>query len=239
MKNLKKLASLLLALVMVLSLATVAFAATGDTGSITIENADHVTVEGKTFNAYRILDLQLVGTDDPKTEADERGYVYTVPSELVDFYSEEFNIATTVGDFDAQVVDKIMNHSDLFAFATKALQAAKDANLTAYSATGKGETENAPADTQVTINNLPLGYYVVEDAGTATPISALMLQSTNETVTINIKADKPSVEKTLGDTKEVVGNSRIGDTVPYTVTSKVPDMTGYKTYTEAEKMMVK
>ena len=53
MKHAKKLASLLLALVMVLALATTAFAATND-GKITIENP----VEGETYKAYLMFELE-------------------------------------------------------------------------------------------------------------------------------------------------------------------------------------
>ena len=117
MKKAKKLASLLLALVMIFAMATTAFAAgTTSTGSITINRSNTVSVEGKTFNAYKILDLELVGDD---------GYVYTVPDELKSFYANYFSIVQNAGDFSAQVRDKLAemtnNSDDLFAFATACL----------------------------------------------------------------------------------------------------------------------
>ena len=54
MKHAKKLVSILLAIIMVLSMSTVAFAAQGtndNSGSITINDA----VEGHTYNAYQVL----------------------------------------------------------------------------------------------------------------------------------------------------------------------------------------
>lgn len=223
MKNLKKLASLLLALVIVLSLATTAFAA-----EITIKGSSTVPVAGKTFKAYKILDLQMVGTD---------GYVYTVPEALKDFYATKFSIEKTAGDFDAQVAGKIgemQNDSDaLFAFAADALKAAKDAGITPVSATG-----TAGAAT-VTITGLEQGYYVIEDEGTATPISALMLDTATDKVEVTIKADKPDVDKKIDGNKDTddsttgkveENNEAIGDKVPYEVTSKVPDMRGYEKY---------
>ena len=53
MKHAKKLASLLLALVMVLSLATTAFAADTN-GTITITQP----VDGQTYNAYLMFELE-------------------------------------------------------------------------------------------------------------------------------------------------------------------------------------
>ena len=230
MKHARKLASLLLALVMVFALAATAFATGETTGSITINDATNVSVAGKTFNAYKILDVKsyTAGTDGQAGTV-----VYTVPAEMKAFYMNRYTLTGNEGDFDAQVVENINGETDLFAFAKAALAAAKNAGITPG-------TSTAAADAiSVTINDLPLGYYVVEDAGTATPISALILDTTNPNVDIKIKADKPTVDKkidgvndtdpgTTGDVK--YNNASVGDKIPYKVTSQVPDMTGYTKY---------
>lgn len=57
MKQLKKLASLLLALAMIVAMSTTAFAASGvndNSGTITIDNA----VSGQTYTVYQILELE-------------------------------------------------------------------------------------------------------------------------------------------------------------------------------------
>lgn len=230
MKRIKKIAGLLLALVMVFAMTLTAFATeatptTGSdaTGSITIKKSDTVSVAGKTFNAYKILDVKIVG----------EGYVYTVPEALKSFYTGRYKLTGNEGDFDAQVVKKINDENDMFAFAADALAEAKAADITPGTATAGAGAQS------VTIGKLPLGYYVVEDVGTATPISALMLDTTKPNVDITIKADQPSIDKeidgnkdtddsTTGDVKN--NNAAVGDTVPYKVTSKVPDMTGYTKY---------
>lgn len=221
----KRISCLLLALALILALSVTAFAE-GETvkGSITINNADNVSVAGKAFNAYKILDVKSYT---------ENTVVYTVPAELKDFYKDRYNLKGDEGDFDAQVVAKIAEESDRFAFAADALAAAKTAKVVPGTATAG---ENA---TSVIISDLPLGYYVVEDVGTATPISALILDTTNPNVELKIKADKPSIDKNIdGDTDTddstegnvKYNNAAIGDKVPYKVTSKVPDMTGYTKY---------
>lgn len=224
MKNMKRIASVLLTLVMLAALAIPAMAA-GETGSITINDAANVSVAGKTFNAYKILDLKMVGTD---------GYVYTVPAAMKAFYLGRYTDLTgNEGDFDAKVVAEINAETDLFDFAADALAAAKAAGITPGTATAGEGAES------VTINDLPLGYYVVEDAGAATPISALILDTTNPDPSVTIKADKPSIDKNIDGTKDTdnattgdvkYNNAAVGDKVPYKVTSKVPDMTGYTKY---------
>lgn len=237
MKRIKKIASLMLALVMVFAMTITAFATetnptTGNDnkGSITINSSATVSVAGKKFNAYKILDVQSY---TPAEGGNAATVVYTVPDKMKNFYKERYKLTGDEGDFDAQVVKKISEESDMFAFAAAALAAAKTANITPGTATAGADAES------VIISDLPLGYYVVEDGGEATPISALILDTTNPNVIAVIKADKPSVDKkidgdkdtddnTTGDVEN--NNAAVGDKVPYKVTSKVPDMTGYTKY---------
>lgn len=230
MKKMRKIVAILMTFIMVMGLATTVLA-DGETGKITIKNSTNVTVEEKTFAAYKILDLKLV------TKSDGKGYVYTVPEALQDFYTTKFSLDKTAGDFDAQVAAEIAamgaNSEELFAFAKAALAAAKEADITPATATGAKDADS------VVMNNLPLGYYVIEDQGAASPISALMLDSTDTDVEITLKADQPSIGKKIdgdhdtdGSTTGMVdyNNAAIGDKVPYVLTSQVPDMTGYTKY---------
>lgn len=218
MHKLKKPFALLLALALIFSFGITAYAAE-QKGSITIHEAGGVSVAGKTFQAYKVLDLNLVGND---------GYVYTVPAELKSFYAGYFYLSEDLGDFDYQVTQKIavLTGDDLFAFAADVLAAAKEANITPASVTGQ------EGDTSVKFTDLPLGYYVVEDTAETTPVSALVLTSTNPNVEVNIKADLPVVDKKIveGQDKVETNNAAVGDMVSYEVTSKVPDMTGYTKY---------
>ncbi len=227
MKRTGKLLSIILAVVLVFSTAVMAFAAEEQTGTITINSATNVSVNGKTFNAYRILKAEAVDVTDLS-----KGIVYTIPAELQNFYDGKFggdDGAATVAEI-TDGLNAIKNDADaLQAFAVDALAAAKAAGIAPETATG--------ANDAATLSDISFGYYVIEDAGTATPISALMLQTTSAQVTI--KADKPSIEKKIdGDNdsdSQTAGlvdynTAKVGETVPYVLTSKVPEMEGYTAY---------
>ena len=227
MKTMKKLASMLMAVIMMLSLTVTAFAAE-PTGSITIQNSETVSVAGKTFAAYKVMDATFVDVNDVK-----KGVAYTVPAELADFYAGRYTLTKTSPTFDEDVTAKIAAEADLNAFAKDVLAAAKNANVKPTEATA-GE-----AAQEIKIANLKFGYYVIEDKGAATPISALVLDTTTRDAKVTIKADKPAIDKKIDgandtdpstDGKVESNNAAIGDKVPYELTSKVPNMTGYTKY---------
>ena len=87
MKHAKKLASLLLALVMVFAVATTAFAA--GTNSITVTGAQ----ANETYKIYKMLDLVV--------NNDKTAYSYTVNSDWVNFFTGEGAGAAYV-NIDAQ-----------------------------------------------------------------------------------------------------------------------------------------
>ena len=97
------------------------------------------------------------------------------------------------------------------------------------------ETVAAKADT--TTLSLKAGYYLVFPAGASvlknTAESPAMLLDVDGTSTVNatLKSEYPTVEKkvktTAGGTAEAAGTVKPGDTITYTITSKVPDVSGY------------
>ena len=174
MKNMKRIASLVLALVMVFTLAISASAALTeitDKGSITIKDNDTVLASKKTFAAYKILDLKAYTNEAGETV----NYEYTVPADMADFYAEYFSLDKTSNNFNAQVLAHIASVEDLYAFAEAALNA-----------TSTDPYAGAPVADGYKFSNLPLGYYVVADTTAegdyVKPVSALIL----DTATPNI-----------------------------------------------------
>ena len=203
MKHARKLASLLLALVMVFALATTAFAA--GSGSITVDNP----IAGQTYTAYKIFDV-VYGT--------EGHYSYTIDSSsewftTVQAYATEANGMTLTqvnGSTTYNVTTTGAFSAPNFAAALKEAVASKN-----------GTALTVQTDVIVSVSNLPLGYYFV----TSSTGALCNLTTTNPSATIHDKNDMPF------DKVDDKVSADVGETVNYTITGKVPDTTGFTTYT--------
>ena len=209
MKHARKLASLLLALVMVFALATTVAAddtgTTTTTGTITVANP----VEGQTYTAYKIFDVIY---------DDQNHYSYTIGSSNP-WYDTVNTYAATEGN---GLTLTQVNGGDTYVVTTGNGFSAPDfAAALKKAINGKtGKTLSGDAGS-VTVSGLDLGYYFVASANGA----LCNLTTTNPTVTIHDKNDMP-FEKTADKT-----DVEVGQTVNYTVTGKVPDYTGFTSYT--------
>ena len=84
---------------------------------------------------------------------------------------------------------------------------------------------------QITV---PAGYYLLKDVTTATHDAlSLNILKVVKDVTVNPKADHPTVDKKIGTditTGAAANEATIGDKVPFVIASKVPQMQGYTKY---------
>ena len=105
------------------------------------------------------------------------------------------------------------------------------------SANGKEADATVAAGSKTTTMSLEAGYYLVFPAGAsvlngvAKSPAMLMNVDGSTAVDVNLKSEYPTVEKkvkTTADGKpEVAGTVKPGDEITYTITSKVPDVSGY------------
>ena len=200
MKHTRKLMALLLALILVLGLSVTAFA-TGETGTITVDNPQ----ADQTYTAYKIFDVTY--------NTEKSAYAYSIDSTNEWFSTvQAYNGVTLaqVGDTTTYVVTK----ADGFSAASfaAALKAAKD---------GKTGTNLEKIGDGKPTATLPLGYYFV----TSTSGALCNLTTTNPDVIIYDKNDVPFDKK---DDKVSVD---VGEVVNYTITGKVPETEGFETYT--------
>ena len=170
MKHVKKLASVLLALVMALALTATAFAE-GETGSITINDA----VKDQTYTIYQILDLESYNTT-------AKAYSYKANSA----WETWLRTQTTYVSFDAQGYVTWKDGADAAAFAKLAQKYAKDNSIT-------NQGSVAATTTTVSFTGLDLGYYLVD-----TTLGTLCsLNTTNPDVVMEEKNEVPTNVKTV------------------------------------------
>ena len=230
MKKTMRIASLVLAVVMVFAMAISVSAARTEVdakGSILIKNNDTVLASEKTFAAYKALDLKAF-TDDSGNIAT---FEYSVPESLADFYAERYNADKTAEDFIVKVREGIESEANLFDFAYAVAAAATEDPYTGAAVTGGYQ-----------FSDLPLGYYAIVDTTTegdyVKPVTAIVLDTVTPNREIEVKADKPSIDKNIDEDNNLetdndrvdVNNAAIGDTITYVIDSKVPEMIGYKKY---------
>ncbi|MGM9557185.1 MAG: isopeptide-forming domain-containing fimbrial protein, partial [Oscillospiraceae bacterium] len=173
MKHMKKLASLLLALVMVFAMGVSVFAE-GETGSITINDA----VVGQTYTIYQILDLESYN-------ASANAYAYKATTAWNTFINSAA-IKGTYVEVDAQGYVTWKTGADAAAFAKAAQKYAKDNSIA-------NQGSVTAATTTVSFTGLDLGYYLVD-----TTLGTLCsLDTTNPDVTMEEKNEVPTNVKTV------------------------------------------
>ena len=214
MKHIKKLASLLLAMVMVFALATTAYAE-GETGSITINDA----VVGQTYTIYQILDLESYN-------ASVNAYAYKATTAWNTFINSDA-IKGTYVEVDAQGYVTWKGSADAAAFAKAAQKYAKDNSIA-----NQGSVTATTAT--VSFTGLDLGYYLVD-----TTLGTLCsLDTTNPTVVMEEKNEVPTNVKTVEeDSTNVYGEKNdadIGQTVNFK--SVITAQAGAENYVFHDKM---
>lgn len=232
----KKLFALALAVMMIFSLAAVAFAAETPTYSITITNnptSTGLTLVGSTFKAYKLFDVTY------STHGSVTSYAYTISDTdplfaAVSAYTDYFTITKNItGTYNVEVKP---------AFTAEAARTLADALQPSLPATA---TATATADSESVVLNVGThGYYLVYAEGTPTDnggdnnktvVAALALQNAAPTAAVAIKASAPTLDKKIGTTPAKVDKTEVsvnvGDTVYFELTATIPDTTGYSKYT--------
>lgn len=238
MKNLKKLASLALALVMALALMVPAFAADTDP-SITINNPK----AGMTYEFYKIFDMTSVTTGTG--EAAKTTYSYEVNADWEGFFKSVGEDGTATYSkyltsdksdypitFDGQELYINLNNKNIADFANDAFayMVKNDSITAAKSADGDDAVEGKLT---VDLTESGLGYYLVYPVGASQALdgsaSVCSLTVSKPNADVSIKAEKPTIEKTSEGEKAV--SADVGTEVPFTVKGKVPNTAGFETYT--------
>ena len=216
-----------------LAATTVATAnAAGGNATLTVSTKD-AKFAGKTVNAYKMFSA---------TVSNDGGAVsHTLNDAWKPFFKNSVGLTDVT---DANVNDKAneyvskLKDSTLVAFATKASNWAqtKANNITA-DATATVSADASNGKYTATFTGLGYGYYVVAVPGAtlanAKSQYATLVSVHSTKVDADIKGDLPTVDKKVqvdGTGKDAT-DAKIGDTLTFTLTSTIPDMSAYDTYT--------
>lgn len=217
-----------------LAATTVATANAADNATLTVSTTD-TKFAGKTVNAYKMFSATV--------SSDGKAVSYTLTDEWKSFFKDSTASGLTGnGVTDANVSDKAYdyvsglknNTSALAAFATKASNWAQNkANNITAGATAKVSAAATDGKYFATFTGLGYGYYVVAVPGATvadTNSKYATLVSVNSTnVNATIKGALPTVVKKVNGKDDT--DAKIGDTLTFTLTSTIPDMSAYSTYT--------
>lgn len=219
-----------------LAATTVATAnAAGGNATLTVSTKD-AKFAGKTVNAYKMFSA---------TVSSDGG---AVSHTLTDGWKPFFMSSTLdglTGVTDANVNDKANEYvskltgkeKDLSAFAAKASNWAQTNNITADATATVSKNAATDGKYTATFTNLDYGYYVVAVPGATVADTnsqyAALVRVHSTTVSVDIKGALPTVDKKVqvdGTGKDAT-DAKIGDTLKFTLTSTIPDMSAYNTYT--------
>ena len=208
--------------------------AAGDNATLTVSTTD-AKFAGKTVNAYKMFSATVSG--------DGQAVSYTLTDEWKPFFKN--STASGLTDVtDANINDKANDYvskltgNALVAFATKASNWAQTkANNITVGATATVSADASNSKYTATFTGLDYGYYVVAVPGAtlanAKSQYATLVSVHSTKVDAEIKGNLPTVDKKVqvdGTGKDAT-DAKIGDTLTFTLTSTIPDMSAYSTYT--------
>lgn len=209
-----------------LAATTVATANAADNATLTVSTTD-TKFAGKTVNAYKMFSATV--------SSDGKAVSYTLTDEWKSFFKDSVGLTDVT---DANVNDKANEYvsgltgkeKDLSAFAAKASNWAQTNNI-AVDATAT-VSKNADKYT-ATFTNLDYGYYVVAVPGATVADTnsqyAALVPVHSTSVDASIKGALPTVVKKVNGGSAT--SAKIGDPLTFTLTSTIPDMSAYRTYT--------
>lgn len=209
MKKLKKFLAMMISMVMVLSMATVGFATTGGTGSLTVQlTGENKLDSGKshTVKLYKLLNIDSYSGDK---------YSYSLNGDYTEAIKKALKKESISNDEIIAEIGKINGSSNP---TTQEFANALEAN---YTGAADKEAKIESGNKSVEITGLNAGYYLIV-LDNAKAIQANLKNVVNgDNGTVTLKEEAPSITKEAD-----VNDVEIGQIVTYTITTTIPKQLG-------------
>ena len=205
-----------------------------------------LTVNGTKANGSNVTAYKLFDRTEQDLEGGKKAVAYTLISKYEGFFTQEGKVG--YGKTGDALSEAAYNYvAGLAGDANKEALSQFAADMWKWiSENNVANDGTAPAADTTTTMTLGAGYYLIFPAGAATlkgeAKSPAILQDVDGTnpVNVTLKSEYPTLEKkvatTPAGTPAPAGTVKPGDTVTYTITSKVPDVSGY---TKGYKFVIK
>lgn len=235
MKRIKKMLSIMLAMVMTLAMCSSVFAANSEPTDAT-KDSYTITLNGKTsghtYNAYQVFKGELASKDGKLVLSNiEWGNGVKDTANLVKELAGITGSGITEGMTAAQVAEELQKQAD----NSEVIKAVTDViGKEAYLGTSAGASTEGDNNVY-TINVTEAGYYFIKDTGAISSngtATDYILQVVGD-ARIDTKDDVVDLDKEIvsGNDQGVDSNkASIGDDVTYRLKSRVPEHAAYKKY---------
>ena len=246
-----KILALVISALMVLSMT----AALASDYKITVSNSNsRITMDGKQYEAVKLFDLTLGNPTTTDGTTTYGAYSYSIDSDGEGAWAWNTikgtagaNGVYTNSTYDLTFTPSA-NDSTVYAVTAGSGFTAAKANdlgeaLRSVSRTGAWTKTGTASGNSLTIDVEKAGYYLVYGVVDAVNgkdtdkevVSAVILDSTNKSVTVAPKADAPTLDKKITgehklDQAGLEATAKVGEQVEFTITCVRPDFTGYTDY---------
>ena len=207
--------------------------------SITIKGNSGQTLVGKKFNVYKLFDAE--------NATDNESINYTWNKEyktaLQTVVGKKLNkTASSVTEYEVIDYIQTLNTNKLegrYSNYRKFVEALRDEMVKENLAPTTVSVTATRPDGSVKFGGLGYGYYLTDEVtavqGTNSAASLILTNTANPDAEVNIKSDYPTITKKIAEDDNGIGWNDIGDfevgqKVPYSFETYVPNMNGYATY---------
>lgn len=199
-------------------------------GSILIRPNGSQSLIDKDFVVYKLFDVTM--------SADGNSIHYTINSDYRDAIEAIIEAKLSKDEVsEDEIIDTILSF-DESEFRTF-VKDVRDRLQVLNKEGTRIHISQCTATGNIELLGLDLGYYLIDEVTNVdqsnSASSMILVNTTNPSATIDIKSDYPSVEKKIYEDDQGVGwndiaDYSIGQAIPFRYTSRVPNMTGYDTY---------